>query len=42
MRGGIMDKFPLEGNKVINLSTVMSEPFCARFLADYGADVLKI
>ena len=32
----------LEGVKVIELSTMIAVPACARFLADQGADVIKI
>lgn len=33
---------PLEGIKVIELSTYFAAPMCARILADWGAEVIKI
>ncbi|MDR2530264.1 MAG: CoA transferase [Oscillospiraceae bacterium] len=37
-----MDNRPLSGVKVIELATFIAAPTCSRFLADQGADVIKI
>ncbi|MBI3041953.1 MAG: CoA transferase [Betaproteobacteria bacterium] len=34
--------FPLQGVKVIELGTLIAGPFCARVLAEFGAEVIKI
>ena len=33
---------PLEGVKVVELATYFAAPSCARLLADWGADVIKV
>ena len=36
------NNFPLQGLKVIDLATMMAAPWAATYLADYGADVIKV
>ena len=33
---------PLAGVKVVELSFMMAGPSCCRYLADWGADVIKV
>ncbi|MDD5939008.1 MAG: CoA transferase [Clostridiales bacterium] len=33
---------PLEGLKVVDLTTALSGPFCTMFFGDYGAEVIKV
>src|SRR5690606_25272283 len=33
---------PLVGHRVLELGSTASGPFCARLLADFGADVIKV
>ena len=39
---GIPYSIPLNAVRVLELGGHVSAPFCARLLADYGADVIKI
>jgi formyl-CoA transferase len=35
-------KLPLQGVKVVEMGTLIAGPYCARLLAEFGADVVKI
>jgi formyl-CoA transferase len=35
-------RYPLQGVKVIELGTLIAGPFCARMMAEFGAEVIKI
>ncbi|MQG21473.1 MAG: CoA transferase, partial [SAR202 cluster bacterium] len=38
----VSNVMPLEGYKVIDLSNMLTGPYCTRMLSDYGAEVIKV
>lgn len=42
MTNAISNVMPLEGYKVIDLSNMLTGPYCTRMLSDYGAEVIKV
>ncbi|MBN8958840.1 MAG: CoA transferase, partial [Rhizobiales bacterium] len=42
LQPGANGQAPLSGVKVVDIATFLAAPMCAMFLADFGADVIKV